>query len=100
MPKNELQSEMLSAWRSYLDALETALERLEREIDEAQEMASVCTDEWCEATEHFIDELSNSLFSISEPRWAEPADSDRIKKLKKRVYDLYSGYKRAYENAA
>ncbi len=100
MPKDELQNEMVQAWRNYLDSLEKAIRKLEGEVDEARQMASVCTDEWCEATEHFIDELSNSLFSISEPRWAEKPDSDRLKKLKKRVYELYSNYKRAYENAA
>jgi len=56
----------------------------------------VCTDEWCEATEHVIDELSNALFSISEPRWSNQEDSLRIKQLKRRVHDLYADYRNVY----
>ena len=43
--------------------------------------------------EHVIDELSNSLFSISEPRWTNDEDSKKIKTLKRRVHDLYAKYK-------
>ena len=57
-------------------------------------------DEWCEATEHVIDELSNALFSISEPRWSSPEDSKKIKRLKRRVYDLYVNYRGVYEKVA
>ncbi len=31
---------------------------LEKDINEAAQMTSVCADEWCEATEYVIDELS------------------------------------------
>jgi len=37
-------------------------------IEEAKKLAGVCTNEWCEAIEHVIDDLNNALFSISEPR--------------------------------
>jgi hypothetical protein len=33
------------------------------------------------------------LFSISEPRWADPEDSAIIKKLKRRIRDLYADYR-------
>jgi hypothetical protein len=97
MPKDEIQSEMIKAWQHYIDALENSLDLLEKDIEEAKNMAGSCTSEWCQATEHVIDELNNSLFSISEPRWADPEDSQRIKKLKRRIYDLYVNYKGVYE---
>ncbi len=97
MPKDEIQSEMINAWRIYLNSLQSAMDKLDKDIKEASEMAGVCTSEWCEATEHFIDELSNSLFSISEPRWADPVDTKKLKELKKRVYDLYANYKSVYQ---
>ncbi len=100
MPKDEMQSELAKAWRTYLDHLEEALNKIEKDIGEAAEMASICTDEWCEATEHYIDDIANALFSIHEPRWADPEDSARIKKLKKKVYDLYADYKGAYQAAS
>lgn len=99
MPKDEIQSEMNEAWSTYLNALESSIDKLDQDIKEASEMAGICTDEWCEATEHVIDELGNSVFAIHEPRWADPDDTRRLKALKKRVYDLYANYKDTYSRA-
>lgn len=93
MPKDDLHQEYVSAWRTYLDSFEKSLDQLEADIDEAAEMTDVCTDEWCQATEHVIDELSNALFSISEPRWSNQEDSKKLKRLKRRVHDLYANYR-------
>jgi hypothetical protein len=100
MPKDEIQNEMTSAWRTNLQALEKSVDILDRDITEARDMARVCTDEWYAATEHTIDELSNALFSISEPRWADPKNSKKLKLLKRRVYDLYVNYRGIYEKVA
>ena len=100
MPKDEIHKEMTDAWTTYLKALEKSMDLLDRDISEARDMARECTDEWCEATEHVIDELANALFSISEPRWADPEDSKKIKNLKRRVYDLYVNYRGVYEKVA
>jgi len=99
MPKDDLQNEMVEAWRTYLDALEKSLNLLDAQIQEASEMAGTCTNEWCEATQHVIDELSNSLFSISEPHWSSKEDEQRIKRLKRRVHDLYANYRDVYKQA-
>jgi capsid protein len=96
MPKDELQKEMEDSWRTYLQSLEQSLQSLESEIQQASDMTNICTDEWCEATEHYIDDIANALFSISEPRWANKADSDKIKDLKRRVYDMYANYREVY----
>jgi hypothetical protein len=98
MPKDEIQKEMTEAWDTYMTALERSLDALEKDIQEASEMAGVCTSEWCSSTEHVIDELANALFSISEPRWSDPAQSKRIKELKRRVHDLYADYRSVYRN--
>ncbi len=99
MPKDtyysEFQENIVKSWRSYVGEMETLLNTLEENIEEASQMSSICTSEWCEATEHVIDELSNSLFSISEPRGTTQEDSRKIKELKKKVYDLYANYKAA-----
>jgi hypothetical protein len=99
IPKDEIMSDMAEAWRIYLESLEAALAKLETDINEAAQMAGICTSEWCEATEHVIDELNNALFSISEPRWDNPEDSKRLKKLKRKVYDLYANYRGVYAAA-
>ena len=86
MPKDEVMSEAAKAWRTYLTALEQSIKLLEGQIKEASEMAAVCTDEWCQATEHYIDDLANALFSIHEPRWMDKEDSNKLKRLKRRVH--------------
>lgn len=100
MPKDEVQNEMAEAWDAYMNALERSLNVLEKDIKEASEMAGVCTSEWCTSTEHVIDELSNALFSIHEPRWTEKDQSQRIKELKRRVHDLYADYRAVYKQVS
>lgn len=100
MPKDQIETEMNKAWRTYLTALEKSIDVLEKDIEEAKEMAGECTSEWCEATEHTIDELNNALFSISEPRWSDPEASQKIKLLKRRIYDLYVNYRGVYEKVS
>ena len=95
-PRDEIQTEMAQAWATYLAGLGKSLNIIEKEIEEAKNMASVCTGEWCEATEHVFDEIGNMLFSISEPRWTSEADSKRLKLLKRKLYDLYVNYKGVY----
>jgi len=93
MPKDEIQSEVQSAWKNYMESLHKAVSMLDDQIKEASEMADQCTSEWCQATEHVLDDLSNDLFSISEPRWADPEDSKKIKDMKHRIHDIYSIYR-------
>ena len=97
MPKDSFQSsiqeQLVDNWKTFINNMEKSLDTLEKGIDEAAEMSNLCTAEWCEATEHVIDELSNSVFSISEPHWSSEEDSKRIKKLRKRLHDLYAKYK-------
>ena len=73
---------------------------IEKDIEEAKEIAGVCTDEWCNATEHVLDELEDAIFSISEPRWFSKENSKRIKALKRRLYDRYVNYRGVYKNVA
>lgn len=97
MPKDEIQEEMTQAWGTYVAALGKSIALLEKRIEEATEMANVCTNEWCQATEHVIDDLGNALFSISEPRWMDDAQSRKLKKLKHRLHDLYANYRGVYK---
>lgn len=89
------QKENLEAWQTYLSSLEKSLAQLEADIEEASSMTEICTDEWCQATEHVIDQLGDALFSISEPRWAPESVSRKLKALKRRLHDLYAAYKAA-----
>jgi len=65
----DLQNKVVDSWREHLSNMEESLDILEKGLNEAAQMTEICTDEWCMATEHVIDDLSNSLFSISERAW-------------------------------
>ena len=98
MPRDEIYSEMETAWGVFTQSLEKSLRLLDDDIKEAKQMAGKCTDEWCAATEHVIDDLSNALFSISEPRGSDAVVSRKIKELKHRVHDLYADYRQVYRS--
>jgi hypothetical protein len=100
MPKDELQQELANAWGTYLAALGKSMALLEKNIDEAKGMAEICTEEWCVATEHLFDDLNNALFSISEPRWSSKEQSQHLKDLKRRIYDIYVNYRGVYSKAS
>ncbi len=89
----DIRENVVKTWKGFICSMEESLDTLEKGLTEAEEMRDICTAEWCEATEHVIDELSNSLFSISEPSWSSDEDSKRIKSLKRKVHDLYAKYR-------
>mgnify|MGYP006312556109 CR=1 FL=1 len=65
----------------------------EEDIKEVKEMQSTCTDEWCQATEHVLDEIAKGLYNIHEPTFADESVNKRIKDMKRRVRELYATYK-------
>ena len=95
MPDEIVRRQVFEGWSGFVDNLEKSLELLEKEIDFTSKMVNACTVEWCEATERAMDEISNSVFSISEPSWTSDEDSKRLKALKRRVHDVYARYKAA-----
>ena len=91
--QNEMVESFLAGHREFMKHLDKSTQLLELEIEETAEMGRICTDEWCLAVEHTLDDLANMIYSISEPRWATAADSEKIKSLRHRVHDLYAKYK-------
>lgn len=98
MPKDEVQTQLNNAWMQHFNAVKNSVDLVENYLKEAKGMAEVCTDEWCVSTEKLIDDLNNALYSLSEPRDADPELSLEIKELRRRIYDLYVNYKGIYEN--
>ena len=90
-----IRTEVVEAWRGFVDNLGKSLDMLDKEIDFTSKMANACTIEWCQVTEQTLDEISNALFSISEPSWIADEDSKKLKALKKKVHDVYAKYKAA-----
>lgn len=66
------QREMVESFQmahvDFIKNFEVSLDILDHDIQEAKEIDSICTGTWCKAIENSIDELSNYLYSISEPR--------------------------------
>jgi len=91
--QNEMMESFMIAHREFMKNLGESTKLLEQDINETAEMGRICTDEWCLATEHTLDDLANMIFSISEPRWATQSDSQKIKDLRHQVHDLYAKYK-------
>jgi len=91
--QNEMMESFTMAHREFIRNLERSIRLLEEDIKETAEMETICTDEWCLATEHTLDELTKLIYSISEPRWVTDEDSRKIKDLRKKTHDLYAKYK-------
>jgi regulator of PEP synthase PpsR (kinase-PPPase family) len=62
-----IRTEVVEAWRGFVDNLGKSLDMLDKEIDFTSKMVNAGTIEWCQVTEQTLDEISNALFSISEP---------------------------------
>jgi hypothetical protein len=95
MPRDKIIGGMVEGWRVFLGQLEKSLDLLEKEIDFTSKMVNACTMDWCQATEETLDDISNSLFSISEPAWISNEDSKKLKALRRKVHDVYAKYKAA-----
>ena len=87
--QKDMEESMLMAHRQFVSGLEKSLDMLRDDIDQVEGISEVCTDEWCKSTENFLDYLHKSIYSISEPRWADKEDSRKIHALRDRVKDLY-----------
>lgn len=91
------QTEMVESFQlthsDFMKNLSVSIDLLDHEISEAKEVDTVCTGTWCKAIENNIDELANSLYSISEPRWVANSDSKELSDMRIRIHDLYTKYK-------
>jgi hypothetical protein len=94
-PSVLIRNEVYEGWKGFVNNLEKSLDLLEKEIDFTSRMQDACTAEWCQLTEQTFDEISNALFSISEPSWASDEDSKKLKALRRKVHDVYAKYKAA-----
>lgn len=92
------QTAAAEAWSQYLNSLYEGVERLQRLVTDVEEMRQVCSDEWCETTECLLGELTVAVFAISEPHWAPPEESRKIKDLKKKLHDLHARHRSIQES--
>ena len=91
--QKNMEESFLKTHREFMENLSSSIAVLSNDINEAKEMQNICTDEWCMATESYLDELIKMVYSISEPRWLTEKDSEKIRQLRQRIHDLYARYK-------
>ncbi len=91
--QKKMEESFVRTHREFINNLTASLEVVERDMQETHEMQKICTDEWCQATESYLDELAKMIYSISEPRWLTSEDSARIRDVRGRIHDLYARYK-------
>lgn len=93
LSQKDMEASMLRAHRQFIAGLEETLVVLKKDINEIEDISGDCTDEWCKSREGFLDYLHKSIYAISEPRWADKEDSEKIHELRNRIKDLYVHFK-------
>ncbi|EKD38907.1 MAG: hypothetical protein ACD_75C00565G0005 [uncultured bacterium] len=91
--QKEMVESFLIAHRTFMENLSESMAILEHDIDEAKDVDSICTGEWCTAVESSLDELSKYIYSISEPRWLADKDSHKLSEMRHRIHDIYAKYR-------
>ena len=92
--KKRIESDTMASWEAYVSSLEQALLQMEKSIENSISVPSTCTNEWCDSVEEVIDELTDSIYSLNVPRWADKEQTKRVKALKKRAREGYAKYTR------
>ncbi len=87
--QKDMEYNMLKAHRQFISELEKSLDILKDDINEVEGVSGDCSDEWCKSREDFLDYLHKSIYAISEPRWVDKEDSQKIHELRNRIKDLY-----------
>ena len=93
--QKEMEYNMLLVHRQFIAGLEKSLDMLNDDIKTVAGLSGECTDEWCKSRENFLDYLHKSIYTLSEPRWADKEDSQKIHELRSRIKDLYVHFKGA-----
>jgi len=93
----KIQKHMIESFQlthgNFMQNLNVSLDMLDHDISEAKEIDTICTGAWCKAIENSLDELSNYLYSISEPRWVSNTNSKQLSRMRIRVHDMYTKYR-------
>lgn len=93
--KKTIAENTMAAWDTYLSTLEHSLIQMQKSIEESVSVPAACTNEWCESVEEVIDELTDAIYSLKVPQWADPEQSSRVRHLKNRAREVYAKYTQA-----
>jgi hypothetical protein len=85
-------SDVETIWKSYVDAVEQSLERLQQEIEKAGNDSQVCTEQWCMDTDQMLKEFVHILYSMYVPSFVSREYGRKLEVLKRKVHDLYTRF--------
>jgi hypothetical protein len=93
--KKSIREGTMASWLSHLSTLEQALSQMKKSIEESISAPSVGTNEWSRSVEKIIDELTDAIYALKTPGWADSEQSERVKRLKRNAQEVYAKYLRA-----
>jgi hypothetical protein len=76
-----------------LKIIEQSISSLEEKLNEGEVKREICNDEWCIATKYALDDIAQTLYSISELSWVTEEDSQNINTLRHRISHLNAKYR-------
>jgi hypothetical protein len=91
--QKEMVESFQMAHRGFIKNLDVSLDILDHKITEAKEVDTICTGTLCRAIENSINDLSNNLYSISEPRWVSNTESKQLSRMRTRLREMYYKYR-------
>ncbi len=93
--RKAIEEKTTAAWAAYLSTLEHALVQMEKSIADSVSVPTACTNEWCESVEEVIEELTDAVYALKTPRWADAEQAARVRALKKKARAVHAAYVRA-----
>ena len=94
----ELQGVLVGAQKEFICQLEKAINALETQIKEADDVEHSGHAEWERSIGGYIDELHRVIFSLAEPRYGSEEDHQKIAALRSKLKDLYRDFKNMIKN--
>ena len=91
--QNEMVESFLTGHRQFMTSLDTSIDLIEHDLQEAVDFDFECTGDRCTAMEASIDEMAKFIYALSEPRWLSAKDSKVIRDMRHRIHDFYATYK-------
>ncbi|WP_319585649.1 hypothetical protein [uncultured Desulfobulbus sp.] len=76
-----------------LKKLEQSISSLEEKLKEGEAKREICTDEWCIATKYALDDIAQTLYSISDLSWVTEEDAQNISNLRHSISHLNAKYR-------
>jgi len=90
---NALLESFVTEKSELLKKIEQSICSLEEKLNEGEVKREICTNEWCIATKYALDDIAQTLYSISELTWVTEEDAQNISNLRHSISHLNAKYR-------